>query len=155
MRNCNKCKKTYPDSEFFIDKRDGSLRSYCKQCSYQINKKYRQTERGKEVKEKARLHYRKKQLKFINELKQRLKCQYCQEDCPECLDFHHLHSKDNQVTAFKTWTKIINELQKCTVLCCNCHRKEHNGVITIKKSSLDIPKDLIDKYIQRKYRVKF
>ena len=154
MKRCSKCKNDYPVTEFFLDHRDGSRRSYCRQCSYGICKRYRGTEQGKRHKKLARKRYRQQQISFVNELKALNKCQVCNESCLACLDFHHLGDKDGQVMSFFTWTKLITEIKKCIVLCCNCHRKKHAGIITIPNVPLTIPVELLQKYIQKPWRVK-
>ena len=48
-----------------------------------------------------------------------------------CLDFHHLRDKINNVSnlvgqAFGK-KRLLEEMQKCKILCANCHRKETFG----------------------------
>ena len=59
------------------------------------------------------------------------KCEHCGLiDSPEVYDFHHLDpskkdfSVGKQQKAFET---IKKELDKCILLCSNCHRKVHSG----------------------------
>ena len=56
------------------------------------------------------------------------------EDC--CYDFHHLDPKekdftvsDIQTNGARSWLKIRDELKKCVLLCANCHRLIHAGLI--------------------------
>lgn len=155
MKKCSQCKQTLPITDFYIDKRDNTARSYCKLCSHNICKKYRGSEAGKQQKKLIRLKYRKQMLDFCNELKSTTKCQVCKDDCVVCLDFHHLHSKKDQVTSFSTWTKLLAEIGKCIILCCKCHRKGHAGMIELPKVPLTIPTELLGKFIQRPERVTF
>lgn len=85
---------------------------------------------------------RKKQIQRVAELKARrqeafqvykrtLKCERCEENDPVCLDFHHLdpNEKDGDIgTLARSWSvdRLQKELDKCIVLCSNCHRKEHS-----------------------------
>jgi hypothetical protein len=61
----------------------------------------------------------------------RISCERCGEDHPATLDFHHTNGSDKTITLGKAarqgWSKerILEEVQKCEVLCSNCHRKEH------------------------------
>ena len=66
----------------------------------------------------------------FQEFKATLSCAHCGENEPVCLDFHHLDpsQKDRNVTKGMTgWSykRIMEEIEKCIVLCANCHRKEH------------------------------
>lgn len=58
------------------------------------------------------------------------KCQKCGYDkCEWALDFHHLNSeeKDFNIARYGTlsWEKIKKELDKCIMVCANCHRELH------------------------------
>lgn len=68
---------------------------------------------------------------WLKEYKARLSCQNCGENHPACLDFHHRDpsTKDNTLAqaVARGWSKkrILDEIEKCDVLCSNCHRKLH------------------------------
>lgn len=70
----------------------------------------------------------------FRELKATLKCSRCPEDHPATLDFHHRDPAAKEVLISQAiskgwaWEKILAEIDKCEVLCANCHRKEHAGV---------------------------
>ena len=54
----------------------------------------------------------------------------CGEGHPACLDFHHVRGKKSFhiSTAYNNgyaWERIILEIQKCEVICRNCHAKHH------------------------------
>jgi hypothetical protein len=55
----------------------------------------------------------------------------CPENHPACLDFHHKNpkQKDFEIACAirQGWTKprILEEIEKCIVVCSNCHRKLH------------------------------
>lgn len=54
-------------------------------------------------------------------------CCVCGEKDIACLDFHHMNDKYDQVSHMQTHSrnKIVQETDKCVVLCSNCHRKLH------------------------------
>lgn len=60
-----------------------------------------------------------------------LACETCGEKDPVVLDFHHRDPKKKDFTiaaavAFKyPWAKIEREIEKCSVLCANDHRRLH------------------------------
>ena len=65
------------------------------------------------------------------------KCQKCGYDkCVAALEFHHRNpkTKDNLGTgnrhAFsgRVWSKVKRELDKCDLLCANCHREVHSDI---------------------------
>ena len=61
--------------------------------------------------------------------KQTLQCEICQESLAECLDFHHVGKKDfsiaRAVRGGYSMETILDEMDKCMVLCKNCHAKIH------------------------------
>ena len=62
--------------------------------------------------------------------KSTLKCANCGENHPATLDFHHVEKHpDNRhvynLTSNGAYKKAIKEIEKCIVLCANCHRKVH------------------------------
>lgn len=100
-------------------------------------------------KQKSREHYQKhkKQYNERNQLqKQRTReiiaeakkegCSVCSEKEPACLDFHHLHGKDLPVSAMLGMKdeRVRNEISKCIILCSNCHRKLHAGIIVVEQA---------------------
>ena len=51
----------------------------------------------------------------------------------QALDFHHLDpsQKDYGISAkgyTRSWVKVKQELDKCILLCANCHREIHDGI---------------------------
>lgn len=59
------------------------------------------------------------------------KCSVCNYNKSlNALDFHHLRDKEHLISQLiaknKSWTIIKIELEKCILLCANCHREEHD-----------------------------
>lgn len=88
--------------------------------------------------ERAKKYYRNKSRsrkkdikKWFKQHKNNLACERCKEDHPNCLEFHHKDplKKDFNLSAMASSgysiERIQEELDKCIVLCGNCHRKEH------------------------------
>ena len=59
-----------------------------------------------------------------------VKCGY--NKCVDALEFHHLSlDKDFNIGTkgyTRSWDKVKIELDKCILLCANCHREEHNKI---------------------------
>ena len=59
------------------------------------------------------------------------RCESCGYDkCIAALEFHHKDpsKKDFSVSTdgtTKSWEKLKAEIEKCSLLCSNCHREEH------------------------------
>lgn len=83
----------------------------------------------------ARVAKRKQELRdWLDAYKSKLACERCGEKHMACLDFHHKDAsqKDFTVGAIKEYgwgrEKVLLEIQKCMVVCANCHRKLHAKV---------------------------
>ncbi|AQL42746.1 hypothetical protein BV210_08500 [Halorientalis sp. IM1011] len=88
--------------------------------------------RNREWNTERSLQRRRRLRLWVNEQKQERGCRECGEDDPECLDFHHPvpAEKEMEVSTMITWgygkDRLEPEIEKCTVLCANCHRKKHH-----------------------------
>lgn len=123
---CTRCGIEKPITEFGrnITKKDG-LQSACKTCRKEICKAYYYTHKST-IRENARKHLLKIK-EFINKVKEK-GCIICKEKDPACLDFHHLCDKNFTIAAEVKNTsksKLEKEIEKCIILCSNCHRKLH------------------------------
>lgn len=64
------------------------------------------------------------------------KCSVCgYNKCPAALEFHHINPNEKEFaishqTSLST-EKALLEIQKCALLCANCHREVENGYIDI------------------------
>ncbi len=67
----------------------------------------------------------------LAKLKSERGCSQCPENHPACLHFHHtdIASKKNSVNKLvsqdRSWKVISEEMEKCIILCANCHAKLH------------------------------
>lgn len=65
------------------------------------------------------------------------KCCICgYSKCIGALEFHHLdpEQKDFGIAAkgyTRSWEKVKEELDKCIIVCANCHREIHDGLIEL------------------------
>jgi hypothetical protein len=126
-KTCGRCLKTKDLTDFQEKwKGTGIYKSYCKACEYELYGP------GKAVNRKRHALARQK---FLQQVKESFGCQICGETCHLVLDFHHLEqdAKEKHLSGMavdnRPWNVIIAELEKCAVLCCNCHRKVHGNLL--------------------------
>ncbi len=66
------------------------------------------------------------------------KCQICgYNKCPGALDLHHFNGKKDFGIGDKgytrSWERIKKELDKCILVCANCHREIEVGITQLPK----------------------
>ena len=71
-----------------------------------------------------------KKKEWLNSIKGELECLSCGEKRIWCLDFHHRDPNEKEGSIGEkllSWskTKILREMEKCDVLCKNCHADTH------------------------------
>ena len=119
-------KRTYQDRKDYFKE---YYRSY-----YENNPDYRKQQRERAVAKGI------ENRKAYHEWKSTLACVYCGERESCCLEFHHLDPKSKDYELSKISSKsikfILREAAKCVVLCSNCHKKLHAGVIKLEEPSL-------------------
>lgn len=73
--------------------------------------------------------------KLIKTYKQNNCCIVCGEFESCCLEYHHLFNKKfslrSSITKDITKEDLLSELNKCVLLCSNCHKKLHAGILNI------------------------
>ena len=118
---CTACKDWKPFSEFYTRK-SGYPHSYCKACLKAKSVQYLQDIKTLCVEYKGG------------------HCVLCGYNaCYAALDFHHLNPKEEDVCIArnrKNFEKIKPELDKCILVCSNCHREIHHGVKQIPQPCL-------------------
>lgn len=134
MQVCKACDENKSITEYHWrkdTKSNGGYRYVCKECackrakeSYQRNKESAKARCAKAA--KTRILERRKYV--YNYLKSH-SCIECGEDDPRCLDFDHIDQEDKDLAIsraiWNNWSmdRLINEINKCRILCSNCHRK--------------------------------
>jgi len=125
---CSICQNEYPATlEYFGIHKSRGLDTYCKPCRRNKNKNNYYA--NKESWNETTRRNKKLQRERINELKNLLSCLKCGENRNHLLDFHHVdpNQKDFQISQGERygWKRIKEEIDKCIVLCSNCHRDFH------------------------------
>lgn len=129
-KKCNQCNEIKLFKEFSKNsrKKDG-LQIICKKCIAENNKNYYELNK-KQFLLRNNKHSQNKR-KFLIDLKVTKKCQKCSEDRHYCLCFHHIDpsSKTENVSSLigggSAIQKIKDEINKCIILCQNCHYEFH------------------------------
>lgn len=103
-------------------------------CSYGCRNKYFSGDQGKrKPKPKRNRSWDQRSIKYKKEkavIYKGGKCERCGYDkCIGALEFHHINPED-KIYAVKNlmvrrWELIQQEIDKCILLCANCHREEH------------------------------
>lgn len=90
--------------------------------------------KDKEKRSKAVLKLLKIQQQKLRELKQSIPCNRCKTLFPFYVtDFHHREPENknfrisNAMSRTMSWERIIEEIDKCDLLCANCHREIEYG----------------------------
>jgi hypothetical protein len=130
-KNCNHC-GLYKDEEEYNwrFKSLGVRHKTCRNCMHEFNKTYfegdakeRHLQQVRERKQEARDAAREYAYQYLLTHP----CVSCGENDPRVLEFHHVGQKDMDVAKMVAGGYSIDhikqELDRCQVLCANCHRK--------------------------------
>jgi hypothetical protein len=111
-RCCGRCKE-WKDLSAFSTKGEGRHQHYCKVChaAYTLGR------------------WKNRKKKIVEMMGGKCsKCGYCRNY--SALEFHHLDPSKKEINIAnsirRTWNSLIKELEKCVLVCSNCHREEHN-----------------------------
>lgn len=137
MKHCRICSIDKPHSEFNKNrlKADG-LQSRCRECQKaQNNAGYKYNPKRKaSIRATNKLH-RDYNMTLTRRYKRYCGCHICDEREPVALDLHHTDPsvKDDNPSNLLSYStvRLKREIRKCVVLCANCHRKVHAGILQI------------------------
>jgi 5-methylcytosine-specific restriction endonuclease McrA len=114
-RCCFKCKEVKLVGEFYKKKSFNGYHSYCKNCLNEVA-----VERLQNIKKQC-IEYKGGECVF---------CGY--KNYYGALEFHHKNKKVKDFTianSCMSFDKLKKELDKCELVCSNCHREVHAGLI--------------------------
>jgi hypothetical protein len=69
-------------------------------------------------------------------------CNLCGYDkCIDALDLHHLDASQKEFGISsggltRAWSKVVAEADKCILICANCHREVHAGVVKVQPTQV-------------------
>jgi hypothetical protein len=117
-KRCSKCARNIGIENFSKDKskKDG-LKSYCKKCASGFYHRWHSDNDFQDI----------KYFKYYTIL-EKSKCVDCEENNIACLQFDHV--RDNKIMSVSqmvsknyNWSSIRKEINKCDIVCANCHAK--------------------------------
>jgi hypothetical protein len=130
-KRCTKCGINKDINAFAFRYRAKNRRnSWCRDCMSPHQKAHYSANRSKYIRDAVG---RNRELRAsirlrLNEYLESRPCSDCGETDPVALDFHHANGdKDFSISDAANFaeSKLWMEVDKCVVLCANCHRKKH------------------------------
>ena len=136
MKTCSCCKAEKPFADFNKYKRSKDGYDYrCKLCQRASNKAWCNNNWSRKIsQQRDRCLSLRDQMR---DLKESAGCATCDETDPVCLEFHHLDPSvkeidpSDMISSGWSWSRMLKEIDKCIVLCSNCHKKVHAGKICL------------------------
>lgn len=133
IKRCTQCKNEKLLKEFHKDsRRNDGRQSICKICIRKMQqssymKAYGEKARNRNAIRNAEMRAR------VQTYKSEQGCLKCSETQYQCLDFHHLDPMQKEFgmsnIGTRSWNLIMKEIEKCIVVCKNCHCKIHAGLL--------------------------
>jgi hypothetical protein len=129
MKKCGSCKKVKDLSEF--NKKSGrDHQSFCRVCDNKISRQRYAANKEHHIKVIAERNrkYKKETDDYIRELKTATKCADCNKNYHWFqMDFDHVKGKKDRAVSVMvgqkvSLKKIKAEIEKCELVCANCHR---------------------------------
>lgn len=130
---CSRCGETKPAEEFCWKRKDRNRRdSYCRPCRQAYGRSYYRTNRDKRVAQDAarKVTIRVERTRLLLAHFAAHPCVDCGETDPVVLEFDHLRDKKFTIGSKLTHmarSKVLAEIEKCEVVCANCHRRRTFG----------------------------
>lgn len=128
---CKHCGVEKDISDFRPNKsKNDGHQFYCKECDREFQRIW-YSKNKEHVKKKSKISdikYRERAREFITNYLKDHPCTICGENDINVLEFDHLRNKTKgvayMVSCGFSLEKIKDEIDKCQVLCCNCHRRK-------------------------------
>lgn len=146
LKRCYVCKQYKESTAFYkASKAQDGLQGRCKICSIKTAiTHYNQNKNDFKLRAQSLFS---KLYQWMNNIKEQYGCCFCKLSDWRCLDFHHIDAstKLNSVSALircKSRVKAAEEINKCVVICANCHRLVHYCKLIIDKvwkCNIEIP----------------
>ncbi len=129
MKVCSCCGGEKPLVDFnFKNKAKGLYQARCRLCMKSCKREHYQKNKQRYLENKNRRIEENKA--WYKEYKSKLSCSECGFNNPKALQFHHTDdNKEGNIGEMihngNSIDKVITEINKCVVLCANCHMVHH------------------------------
>lgn len=130
MKKCTRCGNEFEESEFpIINKRINKRSSMCLACGRDYDREYhaKNKKHRNKLKRKTRSTAINRNRRFIYDYLAINPCVDCGEDDPIVLEFDHQRDKKfiiaDAMRGSYSIERIKSEIEKCEVVCANCHRR--------------------------------
>ena len=127
-RVCGRCGAWKPIDEFaWRRKHKGQRDNYCRACRADYNREHYLANKQRYV-DQARAQMQRlavERHRYLLEYFGANPCADCGETNPLVLEFDHLRDKCFNIGSalpYRNWKSILAEIEKCEVVCANCHR---------------------------------
>lgn len=131
QKKCGRCKQLKDILQFNKNptKRDG-LGCYCKECQKEYKDQHYR--KNKELYFTRNKKYKQEKIQQFDDYKKTLSCKTCGQNHSATLDFHHRDKEEKEINIcdavhYQNWgiERVKKEIDKCDILCANCHRILH------------------------------
>lgn len=132
MKTCTVCKNDKDECDFaFKNKKKGALQAHCRECQTKGKRKYYEVNksviisRAKESNKVLML----RNMEYVHDYLKKHPCS-CGETDPVVLEFDHRDPTQKVMEVSKmvylkvSLERLQGEMNKCDVLCANCHRRK-------------------------------
>lgn len=127
MPRCSGCKRNLPETEFaWRDKARTRRASRCRRCQREYGKAWYHANADHRRAQIAAHNERtrRERIAYLRRYKADRGCADCGEDDPIVLEFDHRRDKSFTIgNNSRGWSVVLAELEKCDVVCANCHRR--------------------------------
>jgi hypothetical protein len=129
IRKCYRCGELKPVHEFAWRRKKRDQRdSFCRPCRSAYGREHYEANRQRYIDQAAEVkrRLRRERTLYLIEYFKAHPCVDCGEADPIVLEFDHLRDKSfaiGRALTRRRWEAILEEMEKCEVVCANCHRR--------------------------------
>ena len=128
-RRCARCNEMKNEDEFAGPSKSKSVKDcYCRPCRAAYKQEHYKKNRQRYIdkaKERQRLQIEERMI-FLQQFLEAHPCVDCGESDVVVLEFDHVQEKSFDISnglRYRRWEAVLAEMEKCEVVCANCHRR--------------------------------